>query len=255
MEYLRSLMDRIIDSWGFRYIKLDFLYAGFLSGENGGRTAEHYEKAIALLTERKKNAAGFSIAYLGCGLPLGASYRHFPLSRIGTDTLERWDWRLAKFIRHEGRPSALLSLRETISRSFMNGTVYINDPDVVFLRTANCALDETEKECIALVNFMFAGQIMCSDNFRTLEKADFLLIRRIQELYEKLDGDEYGAEALEKDVFLLESRSGKISGLINLKNTSCRLAADSQLLNGGTWLVDHRKATGFAPHSVSVVLK
>jgi len=253
MEYLRSLMDRIIDGWGFRYIKLDFLYAGFLSGENGGGTAEHYEKAIALLTERKRNAAALPLAYLGCGLPLGASCRHFPLSRIGTDTLERWDWRLAKFIRHEGRPSALLSLRETISRSFMNGTVYINDPDVVFLRTANCALDETEKECIALVNFMFAGQIMCSDNFRALEKADLLLIKRIQELYEKLDGDEYGAKALEKDIFLLESRSGKISGLINLKNTPFRPDADSRLSGGGTWLVDHRKAMGFAPHSISIM--
>jgi alpha-galactosidase len=135
----------------------------------------------------------------------------------------------------------------------MNGTVYINDPDVVFLRTENCALDETEKECIALVNFMFAGQIMCSDNFRALEKADFLLIRRIQELYEKLDGDEYGAKALEKDVFLLESRSGKISGLINLKNNPFRLAADSQLFKDGTWLVDHRKVQGFAPHSASIM--
>jgi len=255
MEYLRSLMDRIINEWGFRYIKLDFLYAGFLSAEYGGRTAEHYEKAIALLTERTRNASSLPIAYLGCGLPLGASYRHFPLSRIGTDTLERWDWRIAKFIRHEGRPSALLSLRETISRSFMNGTVYINDPDVVFLRTVNCALNETEKECIALVNFLFAGQIMCSDNFCVLEKKDLLLIKRIQELYEKLDGDEYGAKALEKDVFLLESRSGKISGLVNLKDTPFRLAADSQLSGGGTWLVDHRTVKGYAPHSVSVVLK
>jgi len=260
-EYLRSLMNRIIDGWGFRYIKLDFLYAGFLSGENGGRTAEHYEKAIALLTERTRNAAALPLAYLGCGLPLGASYRHFPLSRIGTDTLERWDWLSAKFIRHEGRPSALLSLRETISRSFMNGTIYINDPDVVFLRSFNCGLKEIEKECIALVNFLFAGQIMCSDNFRTLGEADLLLIRRIQELYEKLDGDEYGAKALEKDVFLLESRSGRVSGLINLKNAPFHLAADAGRFGGGAWLVDHRLGTSgensisFAPHSVSVVLK
>jgi alpha-galactosidase len=261
MEYLRSLMNRIIDDWGFRYIKLDFLYAGFLSGDNnGGRAAEYYEKAIALLTERAGNAAGLPLAYLGCGLPLGASWRHFPLSRIGADTKESWDWRSAKFIRHEGRPSALLSLRETISRSFMNGTIYINDPDVVFLRTVNCALNETEKECIALVNFLFAGQIMCSDNFFALGKADFSLIRRIQYFYEKLEGDDYGATFLEKDVFLLESRSGKTTGLINLKNKPFHLTADSGRFNGGTWLVDHRLRTdvenrmSFAPHSVSVML-
>jgi len=256
MEYLRSLMDRIIDGWGFRYIKLDFLYAGFLSGENTcGRVAEYYERAIALLTERTRNAAALPLAYLGCGLPLGASFRHFPLSRIGTDTKESWDWRLAKFIRHEGRPSALLSLRETISRSFMNGTVYINDPDVVFLRTKNCSLNETEKECIALVNFLFAGQIMCSDNFFALGRADLSLIRRVNDLYEKLDGDEYGATALEKDVFLLESRSRKISGLINLKNKPFHLDTASGLFSGGTWLVDHQKGMDFAPHSISLALK
>jgi len=255
MEYLRSLMNRIIDDWGFRYIKLDFLYAGFLSGENHGRVAEYYERAIALLTERAKNSAGLPLAYLGCGLPLGASYRHFPLSRIGTDTKESWDWPVAKFIRHEGRPSALLSLRETISRSFMNGAVYINDPDVVFLRTANCALSETEKECIALVNFLFAGQVMCSDNFFALREADTRLIKRIQNLYERLDGDEYGATVLEKDVFLLESRSGKIFGLVNLKDKPFHPAGGLGLFNGGTWLVDHRKAMGFEPHSVSVVVK
>jgi len=255
-EYLRSLMNRIIDDWGFRYIKLDFLYAGFLCGENNrGRTAEYYERAIALLTERTKNAAGLPLAYLGCGLPLGVSYRNFPLSRIGTDTKESWDWIIAKFIRHEGRPSALLSLRETISRSFMNGTIYINDPDVIFLRSANCALNETEKECIALVNFLFAAQIMCSDNFFALCEADLSLIKRIQNLYERLEGDEYGAVTLEKDVFLLESRSGKVSGLINLKNKPFRLTRDSGHFNGGTWLVDHRKAMGFEPHSISVVLK
>jgi alpha-galactosidase len=254
-EYLRSLMNRVIDDWGFRYIKLDFLYAGFLSGENNrGKVAEYYERAITLLTERAKNAAGLPLACLGCGLPLGASYRHFPLSRIGTDTKESWDWPIAKFIRHEGRPSALLSLKETISRSFMNGAVYINDPDVVFLRTANCALNETEKECIALVNFLFAGQIMCSDNFSALCKTDFSLIKRMHYLYDGLEGDEYGATALEKDVFLLESRSGKISGLINLKDKPFHLPADSGHFSGGTWLVDHRKAMGFEPHSISVVL-
>jgi alpha-galactosidase len=136
----------------------------------------------------------------------------------------------------------------------MNGTVYINDPDVVFLRTANCALNETEKECIALVNFLFAGQIMCSDNFLALCEADLSLIKRIQNLYERLEGDEYGATALEKDVFLLESRSGKISGFINLRNKPFRLPAESGLFSGGTWLVDHRKAMGFEPHSVSLVL-
>ena len=254
LGYLRSLMDKVIDEWGFRYIKLDFLYAGFLSGIPSGC----YERAVALLTERTGNAAGLPLAYLGCGLPLGASYRHFPLSRIGTDTRESWDWPLAKLIRHEGRPSALLSLRDTIGRAFMNGTVYVNDPDVIFLRSANCSLTETEKECIAIVNFLFAGQIMCSDNFFALDKTDLSFARRIYDLYEELEGDEYGPVGLGRDVFLIESRLGTVAGLVNLTDKPFFLNEKPERFTGGTWLVDHRLSQDhkdrlcFAPRSVSI---
>jgi alpha-galactosidase len=247
LDYLRSLMNKIIDEWGFRFIKLDFLYAGWRPG--------HYERAVTLLTERGKNSAGLPLAYLGCGLPLGSSFRHFPLSRIGTDTRETWDWPLAKFIRHEGRPSAVLSLLDTIGRSFMNGTVYINDPDVVFLRSENCSLKTTEKECIALVNFLFASQIMCSDNFLSLTRTDLSFAKRINGLYDALAGDEYGPSGLARKVFLLESRSGKITGLINLSDKSFFYDADGRF-SGAAWLVDHRlPAKGrlcFAPRSVSI---
>ena len=261
-EYLRFLIHEIIDQWGFRYIKLDFLYAGFLPGTYSGpqentepvSPAFYYKQAVELLTEKRANACGLPVAYLGCGLPLGSSYRHFPLSRIGTDTKERWDWTLPKYLRHEGRPSALLSLRDTIGRSFMNGTVYINDPDVIFLRSQNCSLTENEKELIALVNFLFAGQILCSDDFFALHKTDLSFAETINELYSKLSKEEYGALYLKKDVYRLESRSGKVSGIINLSDIPY-LEKDSEGFSGGQWLVDRRlKRDGFifAPRSISI---
>ena len=257
LEYLRSLMNRVIDEWGFRYLKLDFLYAGFLPGAytTEGTAAEYYERAVSLLTARTANAAGFPLAYLGCGLPLGSSYRHFPLSRIGTDTKEKWDWIAAKLLNHEGRPSALLSLRDTIGRSFMNGTIYINDPDVIFLRSKNCFLSETEKELIALVNYLLAGQILCSDDFLLLSKGDLSFAMTINELYNELPEDQYGAVGLEKEVFRLESRSGGITGIINLSGKPYLLKDHTINFSGGVWLVDHRiKADkpGFAPHSISI---
>ena len=255
LEYLRSLMDKLIDQWGFRYLKLDFLYAGFLPGTYTGITAaEYYERSVTMLTGRTSNAAGLPLAYLGCGIPLGSSYRHFPLSRIGTDTKESWDWVVAKFLRHDGRPSALLSLRDTIGRSFMNGTIYINDPDVIFLRSTNCSLTETEKELIALVNFLFAGQILCSDDFFTLTKEDLSFAIIINELYTELSPDEYGAVGLKKDVYRLESRSGKVTGIINLSNKPF-VVNESSYFSGGKWLVDHRLKTdqfNFTARSISI---
>jgi alpha-galactosidase len=215
---LKELIDRIIDEWGFRYIKLDFLYTGLFNGNfsRPGAPHEHYKKACDLLCSRTKTTAGLPVAYLGCGLPLGLSFRHFPLSRIGADTRETWDWTLTKLMGHVGRPSAYISLMDTIGRSFMNGTVYINDPDVVFLRSRNCTLTGTEKETIALVNFLLAGQIMFSDDPSFLSKEDLALTRHISELFDTLGNDEYGARRIGRDVFLLLSRSGKYTGLINL---------------------------------------
>jgi alpha-galactosidase len=263
LDYLKALIDRVIDEWGFRYLKLDFLYTGLFPGvfAEGGSPYEHYDRAAAILTGRTANAKGLPVAYLGCGLPLGPSYRRFPLSRIGADTREEWDWKLVKFLGHVGRPGAYVSLLDTIGRSFMDGTVYINDPDVVFLRSRNCKLSENEKELIALVNFLLAGQIMFSDDPLHLTEKDKALTRRIITLYDTLAGDEYGATRIGRNIFRLESRSGNTAGIINLSNRPFRLdrTGDAELydaLSGGRFLIDHRLKTGrgmaFAPHSISL---
>lgn len=267
LEYLRGVIDRIIDEWGFRYLKLDFLYAGYFSGafaENGA-PYEHYERACAVLTARKTTASGLPVACLGCGCPLGPSYRHLPLSRIGADTRQEWEWSLVKLIGHVGGPGAYVSLMDTIGRSFMDGTVFVNDPDVIFLRSRNCKLTEHEKELIALVNFLLGSQIMLSDDTQRQEAADIALTRSILSLYDHLAGDEYGAVRLARNVFRLESRSGQTAGLINLSRRSFTLTAqmDAALhaaLSQASWLVDHRvrsNARGFtfAPHTISIAKK
>ncbi|MDR1072687.1 MAG: alpha-galactosidase, partial [Treponema sp.] len=257
LAYIQGLIDRMID-WGFRYIKIDFLYAGFLFGDfaQGGSPYEHYERACALLTKRAASASGADaaapnapVAFLGCGLPLGASFRHFPLSRIGADTREEWDWKLVKLLGHVGRPSAYINLLDAIGRSFFDGVIYCNDPDVVFMRTRNCKLTENEKELIALVNFLLAGQIMTSDDPLHLEPADIQLAKRMAALYAALADDEYGAVRLDRDVFRLVSRSGKTTGVINLSNRPYPLR---EPLMNGQFLVDRRKNGAYAPHSISI---
>ncbi|MDR0706945.1 MAG: alpha-galactosidase [Treponema sp.] len=252
LAYIEGLIDTVID-WGFRYIKIDFLYAGFLFGDfaRGGSPYEHYERACALLTKRTAAGAALNapVAYLGCGLPLGASFRHFPLSRIGADTREEWDWNAAKLLGHVGRPSAYINLLDTIGRSFFDGVIYHNDPDVAFMRARNCKLTENEKELVALVNFLLAGQIMISDDPLRLEPADLQLAKRMAALYAALADDEYGAVRLDRDVFRLISRSGGVTGLINLSN---RPYPQGEPFINGRFLIDRRKNGAYAPHSISI---
>jgi len=264
LAYLGALVDRAIDEWGFRFLKLDFMYAGLLRGQYaaGGAAYEHYARACRVLTARAA-AGGDQVRYLGCGVPFGPSYPWFPLSRIGADTRETWDWPTVKLIGHVGRPSAYVSLRDTIGRTYLDGTVFNNDPDVLFLRTANCALDSDEKELIALVNFLLAGQIMFSDDPAGLTPQDLALTRRLNELFDALSADEYGAVRLEKDVYRLVSRSGGVRGLINLGDRRWRLdrARHPDLfadLSAGTALVDHRTDCGtrslrFARRTITIL--
>jgi alpha-galactosidase len=265
LAYIRSLVDRAIDQWGFRYLKIDFLYAGMLSGlhAEGGAVHEHYERACETLVARTKNSAGLPVAYLGCGGPLGLSCSRFPLFRIGADTREEWDWNLLKFMGHTGRPGAYLNIKNTIGRSFLNGVLFLNDPDVVFLRSANCRLTENEKELIGLVNFLLAGQIMSSDDPAALTGADLALTGRLSRLYDALAGDEYGAFTLERDVYLLISRGGKTRGLINLRGRPYRLEQKKakklyEAFAKGKILADHRLGAKngdfiFNSHSITVV--
>jgi hypothetical protein len=48
--------------------------------------------------------------------------------------------------------------------------------------------------------------------------ADVALTRRIVRLYDALEGDEYGAVRTGRDVFRVESRSGNITGVIDLRS-------------------------------------
>jgi alpha-galactosidase len=264
LEYLDRIIGRAVDEWGFRYLKLDFLYAGFFTGvfSGGGSPYQHYEEACAVLTARTRTASGLPVAYLGCGCPLGPSYRHFPLSRTGADTREHWDWKLPRLLGHTGGPGAYINLMDTIGRSYLNGTVYRGDPDVIFLRSKKCSLTENEKELIALVNFCLGGQIMLSDNPRQMSPADIALTRRLVKLFDTLARDEYGAVRLDHDVFRLESRSGKTAGLINLGNRPWHLKKEKDIalfaaLGGGRVLTSRHPGSGsggliFAPHTITI---
>jgi len=228
-EYLAEVFDTLIEDWGYRYLKLDFLYAGMLRGKrkHGGPAYVHYDRVLRRLSSKLKNHRGRPLAYLGCGAPFEPSFRHLPLMRIGADTKESWEWPELKMIRHQGRPSAYNSLRDTIGRTVFDRTVFLNDPDVVFCRTdERMKLTEREKELVAVVDMMLASQIMFSDDakaFGGTEEPEFTA--RIVALHDRLAGREYGAEYAGPDVFRLFSRDGQIEGVANLSDKPWRESA------------------------------
>lgn len=221
-DYLAVIFEMLVEDWGYRYLKLDFLYAGFLAGarQRPGAAYEHYDRLMRRLTSRVVDSKGRGVAYLGCGAPLEPSFRHFPLMRVGADTKEQWDDRLLKdVVRHQGRPAAYMNMVDTVGRAMLDGTVFLNDPDVVFCRTSRMRLTEAEKETVALVDALLASQIMFSDDTRGFGKAaEAAFTSRIVALYDRLAGREYGVERLFDEIYSIFSRDGRIKGIVNLSD-------------------------------------
>jgi alpha-galactosidase len=264
-DYLAGIFDTIVEDWGYRYLKLDFLYAGFLEGAPGrpvararpGPAYEHYDRLMRRLTSKARDSRGRGLAYLGCGAPLESSFRHFPLMRIGADTKACWeDGLLKRVVRHQGRPAAYTNITHTIGRALLDGTVFVNDPDVVFCRTKRMELSDAEKELGALVGFMLASQIMFSDDTHEFgEGGEAAFTARIVELYDLLAGGEYGADRISadaRDVYSLFGRDGRLRGIANL---SGKPWFASGYESGKALVLRAARAAGglaFEPHSISL---
>ena len=219
LEYLNNLMNTIINEWGFRYVKLDFLYAGMHVGNHydGKPAFESFANAIKLLTSRKQNAQGKPVTYLGCGTPFEMSFNDLPLSRIGCDTYEHWENKLLRFLNWNGRNEAYLNLKDTLGHALWNKIIFINDPDVIFIRKNNCSLTDDEKRLIALVAILFGNQIMYSDDpADCTSPEEIALSKEIISLIQKYGDEDFGLQQTGTDRYKLFTRSGKYEGEIDL---------------------------------------
>jgi alpha-galactosidase len=133
-------------------------------------------------------------------------------------------------VRHQGRPSACNNMTDSIGRSILDGTVFVNDPDVVFCRTSRMGLSEAEKELVALVCFTLASQLMFSDDTHDFgaSAGEAAFTARIVALFDRIGNREFAAERVDRDVYSVCSRDGEVRGIANLSDRAWRgPAADS----------------------------
>ncbi len=220
IAHLKSIMDTIINKWGFRYIKLDFLYAGMLWGNYAQKTASYkiYSRAIKTLTSITNTKDGSPVAYLGCGVPFELSFKNLPLSRIGCDTYEKWKNPLMRLLNWNGRNEAYLNVVDTLGHSLWNKTIFLNDPDVIFIRKENCCLTDNQKFLIAAAGGMFGSQLMYSDDPGLAGDEEKEMTKLFLDYSEKFENEEYGLTKIKEDFYEFYTKSGKYTGFINLKN-------------------------------------
>ncbi len=217
IAHLLSVMDTVINKWGFRYIKLDFLYAGMLWGNYTQKTASYkiFTRALKTITSNKSTKDGKPLAYLGCGCPFELSFKELPLSRIGCDTYEHWFNKKLRLINWNGRNEACLNIKDTLGHALWNKTIFLNDPDVIFIREENCSLTKNQKLLISSVNEIFGSQLMYSDDPGKAKENEAALTEEILALSEKYKNEEFEVIQKTEDIYELTSKSGKYKGIID----------------------------------------
>jgi len=144
-DWLEKLIQAV-RSWGFRYLKLDFLYAAALPGKRykSESREEAYREAMQLIRE----AAGEDMYILACGAPIIASLGIVDGLRIGPDVGPFWDNEDRRVYLHDpSGPSGYNALRTSLHRLWLRPLVH-TDPDVAYFRTSYNLLQPHQRQLL-----------------------------------------------------------------------------------------------------------
>lgn len=181
LEWLRRLMEKV-RTWGYEYVKLDFLYAGALPGKRheGIPRETAYRNGLGAM----RAALGDSYL-LACGCPILPSLGLCDGMRIGQDVGEYWNSHLFDDILiNYSTPGVWNALRNTLNRLWLKPLVH-TDPDVVFFRSRQNQLTPLQRSLfqdLALI----AGFKATSDIPAWLAEPELVTLRAFLELLPRI---------------------------------------------------------------------
>ncbi|KAG9320202.1 hypothetical protein KVV02_005702 [Mortierella alpina] len=156
--HLANVFRIVVQEWGFKMLKLDFLFAAAQQPRNNKTRAQLMWEAMQMV----RTWAGPDTILLGCGVPLGASFMVVDYCRIGCDVGAGWDT-MQRFFHDREYISCFNSLTSTLARWALSGRFFGNDPDVFFIRDWNMGLTLTERRTLMLLNHLLGHLVFCSD--------------------------------------------------------------------------------------------
>ncbi len=179
--HIRQLITTAGQTWGFPYLKLDFLYAAALPAQRYDSTLTRAQ-AMRLALSDIREAAGPETFLLGCGCPLGSAIGLVDGMRIGTDVAPDWEPHLfhasiAPVIKNElDYVSARNAIRNTITRAPMHRRWWLNDPDCLLARDHDTRLNDAQVRSLATVIALSGGMFLISDDMTRLhsERHDYI---------------------------------------------------------------------------------
>jgi alpha-galactosidase len=164
---------------GFRYLKLDFLYAAAVPGIWHDPTRTPAQRLRGAL-EAVRRGAGPEVFLLGCGCPLAPAVGVVDGMRIGPDVEPSWGVPSHHQDTPPGYdatpPSTRNGYRATLERAFLHRRFWLNDPDCLMLRHTATSLQPPAIETWAATVGLSGGVAMVSDDLALLGPAERRLL-------------------------------------------------------------------------------
>ena len=157
--YVRESLSLATREWGYKLLKLDFLYGACMIPHGGMNRGELIADALGLLRESVAEGTWFDM----CGVPLVSAFGRTEYCRIGCDVGLDWDDAPHKRLLHRERVSTKNSLGNTCGRAHLNGLAFRNDPDVFFLRE-DVKLTDRQRSALLAADAQLGGVFFTSDD-------------------------------------------------------------------------------------------
>jgi alpha-galactosidase len=144
LEWVDKLI-RKVRSWGYEYLKLDYLYAGAIPGKRYQDIPREtaYRNAMQVI-----RAAAGDAYILACGAPIMPSLGLCDGLRVGPDVSPYWlNKALSIWLNNPNDTSTQNGIRTSLHRLWMKPIVNV-DPDVMFFRSMHNALMAHEKQLL-----------------------------------------------------------------------------------------------------------
>jgi alpha-galactosidase len=182
VPHLERLFRKLVEEFGYQYLKLDFLYAAAAEGirhDPAMTRAETLRRGL----EAIRRGAGERAFILGCGCPLGTAVGIVDGMRIGPDVAPYW----GTISGAAGEPGTALAIEAILARSFMHRRLWLNDPDCLMLRAKETRLSKDEREALALSIAASGGMLLISDDMRLLDAEGARLFQNVAQLGAEVD--------------------------------------------------------------------
>ena len=166
-------LGRSLREAGYPYLKLDFTYAPSFEGRWHDPSKTPAQR-VRLGYDAVRRGAGDDAFLLGCGAPLGPVIGVVDGNRIGPDVDPRWEVDptrddLGIMAGYVGSlPATKHGWRNTLARSFMHRTLWLNDPDCLMLRTDKTEMTPAMVEAWAHAVAVSGGMALVSDDLSLL---------------------------------------------------------------------------------------